>query len=516
MKKIKLTIILLVISSLFAEPVMVSQDNSLLVAKNVFKQFSETKDINDFNIKDINVIKSDDNENLLYIYNLEPIGFIIVPGSNRSLPYLAFSFESNFSLEPTPVQEIIGTYIREITQQIESPQPIREDIQEQWELYLSPIPGFPELRDVDPLMSAEFGQSGGWNNEVTNQLGFNGPVGCVAVAMAQVMHYWGHPSSGEGSNSYFEDDFGEIEVDFSQSFYDFDNMPGTVPSAASQLLLFDTGVSVNMDYDQSGSGAWVLGSYPSTEYSLEFFFKYDSSIYHMYKTPSNEAIFGDALMANLDVSMPVIMVGYESGYGGHAWNVDGYIGDNYQNFHCNFGWGGSSNGWDSLTSMGGFPDDQGAVLNIFPRDLEAPIALYEYEVDASTVYFSDLSSMVNDYELENFHWDFGDGNTLVTETGEINYTFELTGDYTVTLIVENIYGMMSEPYAETISVQAAVPGDLTQDGNIDILDIVSMVGLILGEAPTGSQLFIGDLNSDGIINIQDVILLIGIVLNGQQ
>ncbi len=84
-------------------------------------------------------------------------------------------------------------------------------------------------------MSAEFGQSGGWNNEVTNQLGFNGPVGCVVVAMAQVMHYWGHPSSGEGSNSYFEDDFGEIEVDFSESFYDFDNMPGTVPSAASQL-----------------------------------------------------------------------------------------------------------------------------------------------------------------------------------------------------------------------------------------------------------------------------------------
>ena len=74
--------------------------------------------------------------------------------------------------------------------------------------------------------------------------------------------------------------------------------------------------------------------------------------------------------------------------------------------------------------------------------------------------------------------------------------------------------MSSEPYAETVSVQAATPGDLTQDGNIDILDIVSMVNLILGEPATGSQLFIGDLNSDGIINIQDIILLIGIILNG--
>ena len=58
-------------------------------------------------------------------------------------------------------------------------------------------------------------------------------------------------------------------------------------------------------------------------------------------------------------------------------------------------------------------------------------------------------------------------------------------------------------------------GDLTQDGNIDVLDIVSMVSLVLSDQPAGSQLFIGDLNSDGIINIQDIILLIGLALNGQ-
>ena len=514
MKKIKLIIILLTISSLFCANANITQSNSLVVAKNIFKQFSATKNINDFNIISVDIIKSDSDLNLMYIYKLDPIGFIIVSASNKSLPCLAYSFKSDFSLLPTPVQEIIGTYKREIAEQLESPERAREDIEEKWNLYLSENPVFPETREVQPLIDAEFGQSGGWNNGVTNELGFNGPVGCVAVAMSQVMHYWGHPSSGEGSNSYFEDDFGEIEVDFSQAFYDFENMPATFASAPSQLLLFDTGISVNMDYDFAGSGAWVIGGYPSTEYSLEFFFKYSSSIYSMYKTSNNESIFGDAIMSNLDVSMPVILRGYADDYGGHAWNVDGYQGDNYQSFHCNFGWGGSSNGWYSLTSMGGFPDDQAAIFNIFPRDLENPIALYEYEVDASTVYFADLSTMFNEYELQNFHWDFGDGNTLITETGDISYTFELTGDYIVELIVENIYGMFSDPFSETISVQAAVPGDLTQDGNIDILDIVTMISLILGDPPTGSQLFVGDLNSDGIINIQDVILLISMVLNG--
>ena len=82
------------------------------------------------------------------------------------------------------------------------------------------------------------------------------------------------------------------------------------------------------------------------------------------------------------------------------------------------------------------------------------------------------------------------------------------------LIVENMHGMMSDPYIESITVQAAMVGDLTQDGNIDVLDIVSMVNLVLSDQPGGSQLFIGDINTDGIINIQDIILLIGLALNG--
>jgi hypothetical protein len=72
--------------------------------------------------------------------------------------------------------------------------------------------------------------------------------------------------------------------------------------------------------------------------------------------------------------------------------------------------------------------------------------------------------------------------------------------------------MMSEPFFEEISVAAAFPGDLNQDQNVDILDVVVMVNLILGDSPTATELFIADLNTDEQINIQDIILLLNIIL----
>ena len=73
-------------------------------------------------------------------------------------------------------------------------------------------------------------------------------------------------------------DYGILEIDFGTSFYDFENMAATYATSASQQLLYHTGVAVNMDYDNSGSGAAVEGVYPSAEYALENFFKYNENI----------------------------------------------------------------------------------------------------------------------------------------------------------------------------------------------------------------------------------------------
>ena len=60
-------------------------------------------------------------------------------------------------------------------------------------------------------------------------------------------------------------------------------------------------------------------------------------------------------------------------------------------------------------------------------------------------------------------------------------------------------------------------GDLNSDGELDILDIVTMVNIVLGNTtPTESQLWSGDMNIDNIINVLDIISLVNIILNSSQ
>jgi len=506
-------ILVVLFGSLFCAEVDRAQARK--VAYNVFNEFKSDDNPNDFKVRKLDIITTDQNDPLIYVFNLSPIGFVLVSAEDKTLPYLGYGFESEFKFKNMPVnlKSLFDLYKREITEYKNLNEGRTQEIQVLWDNYLSEVPTINDYRNVSPLLDAEFDQSGNWNNIVQSEIGFNAPVGCVAVAMAQVMHYWKHPFTGEGSNSYSDNGI-SLEANFSQAYYDFDNMPATYTNnsvPAAQLLLFHTGVSVNMDYDNSGSGAWVIGpSYPSTQHSMEEYFKYSSNIYHMYKSSSNTDAFLDAIKNNLDNNMPVIMRGYGDDYGGgHAWNIDGYQGDNLS---CNWGWGGYSNGYFNLTSMGGFPDGQAILLNIIPRDIEDPIALFDYSIDASTVYFFDLASDINEQELKNYYWNFGDGEALTTTSGNLDHTYQSSGLYMIELIVENIYGMMSEPFIEEISVVAALPGDLNQDQNVDILDIVVMVNLILGGSPTATELFIADLNADEQINIQDIILLLNIIL----
>ena len=56
-------------------------------------------------------------------------------------------------------------------------------------------------------------------------------------------------------------------------------------------------------------------------------------------------------------------------------------------------------------------------------------------------------------------------------------------------------------------------GDITQDGVIDVLDIVLLINIIMGEyTPSSLDFLLSDLNEDGTINVQDCILLINIIL----
>jgi hypothetical protein len=52
-------------------------------------------------------------------------------------------------------------------------------------------------------------------------------------------------------------------------------------------------------------------------------------------------------------------------------------------------------------------------------------------------------------------------------------------------------------------------GDLNDDGLVNVLDVVVLVNIVLGQAAQDPA---GDLNDDGLINVLDVVILVNIIL----
>ena len=62
----------------------------------------------------------------------------------------------------------------------------------------------------------------------------------------------------------------------------------------------------------------------------------------------------------------------------------------------------------------------------------------------------------------------------------------------------------------TLSYNDAILGDLNGDGVINILDVILLINMIIGNSEMD---FNSDMNGDGMINVLDVILLVNIILN---
>ena len=230
---------------------------------------------------------------------------------------------------------------------------------------------------VEPLITALWGQGCYYNEkcpEDENGECGHAVTGCVATAMAQIMHYWGYPENGTGSYSYTPSGYPEQYVDFGSTTYNWSNMPNRLyaSSTSEQIdavatLSWHCGVAVKMSYGPNASGAfsgWV-------RFALTDYFGYSNELSYEYRANYPDAIWKAKLKDCLNLGRPI----YYSGSGassGHAFVCDGY--DASEMFHFNWGWSGMSNGYFAIGALYGysgiffdFNDDNNAVFNIHPQ-----------------------------------------------------------------------------------------------------------------------------------------------------
>lgn len=307
----------------------------------------------------------------LYIFS-NAGGFVILSGDDCAKPILAYSTSSSFDPEhiPAAVRDWLYTYEKRIEDAVNQHLEATPEIAAQWEMLQSGHwRDSKDAQTVDPIITAKWGQGSPYNALCPP----NTPVGCVAVAMGQVMHHWKYPTHGIGSHSYTYNGITH-NVDFSSATYDWDAMPNSCSNTnnAVATLLYHCGVAIETWYTSSISSAYVLYSpeHPfNAETALKENFGYSSDAHGELRSNYDKNTWMTMLKSNLDTGIPIIYNGYNSSYaGGHCFICDGYDANDF--FHFNWGQRGNYDGYfeidDMTPSNQDFSYNQGAILDLVP------------------------------------------------------------------------------------------------------------------------------------------------------
>ncbi len=306
-----------------------------------------------------------------YVFTLRAEGgFILIAADDCVLPVLGYSETSSFPVRDMPahVKDWMDVYEEQIAFYRERYGELDHggspEVRKQWdnlENGVAPLP--PMATAVSPLVTTQWNQSPYYNNlcPYDNTYNERTVTGCVATAAAQIMKFWNHPATGYGSHSYTLSTYGTQSANFGATTYNWSSMPTSLSGSSSTAqvnavatLMYHFGVAVEMEYGPSatgGSGALSGSTNLSTAAANNAFFsyfKYKPTLHYELKANYTEAQWSALLQADLNSGHPILYSGRDPS-GGHAFVCDGY--NNQGQFHFNWGWGGSYDGYYTMGDL---------------------------------------------------------------------------------------------------------------------------------------------------------------------
>lgn len=480
-------------------------------------------------------------------------GFVIVSGDDATVPVLAYSDAGTFMADDMPanVNWWMQQYQRQIQVLRDHPEAARRAV--------------TLATSVSPLTTTTWKQSTPYNQEIPTSrfaLGTYRPVvGCVALAMAQLMKVHNWPTTGEGSHSYTwtctngssnATSATTYSANFGSTTYQWSSMKDSYGTSADATavgtLCYHCGVAVDMQYGVDASGAQIYDAMKA----LKTYFRYDKGLDLYLRDFYDADEWDEMLRADLDQGLPILYGGstQETQYAapsGHCFVFDGY--DTGGMFHINWGWGGSYDGYfatsllDSGRSNANFSSWQQAVLGAKPdRDgtsTGTDRALMGYMIDFSTAVTSaalgaDVAvtmagvTFLGEGDLSAPWWGVNILNEAETQVIDAQYFVDATGI------------QIGATYSADESAAFTVPGTLAP-GTYHVRAVYSLdqdatrhdfvrpatgskyIKMVVeGSTATFSEgtdvvdpvtVTVGDVNGDGSRTMGDVTLLIGYILN---
>jgi len=367
-------------------------------------------------------------ELLSFVFELSPIGYIVVSPDTRIRPIIAYSYSSDFSWEEV-LQNILLHMLRvDLAYRLEAVEKgaVSEDVirsnERLWDIYLGKVSGVkPPIAAYTwgPWITFPTWNQGApyWNNcPLDSVTGLRCVVGCVATALAQILNYWQYPSSVTflASDNYsYSYDPGDgngtrnMSITATTANLASINYNNSYPNDTTKAQLsYAAGVSVHMMYTSAASGTWtqfvanaLVGGVPQVYTwpnswnrqvwgytTADFRTMTDNNYSSPYYV--NSTAFYSQLLASMQAGRPATL-GISGPLGGHEIVCDGYR--TTGEYHLNFGWGGSTDGWYFLpiTLPPGLNVVDDAAMNIQPPSSRAVFRVTDTgDVHADGAYHS--------------------------------------------------------------------------------------------------------------------------------
>nr|WP_321029048.1 C10 family peptidase [Bacteroides nordii] len=296
-----------------------------------------------------------------YVFNkVGGNGFVIVSGDDIIKPILAYSYVNSFHVENMPdnLRSWMAYYREQINWAREENIVSDEETIWAWERLRDEIDSAKNSEEV-LIETALWDQTAPYNLLCPTINGTQAPTGCVATALAIVMKYNRWPDQGSGMTfQYTTKQYRQTLSATYNIVYDWDNMlnkyekgnySADQAEAVSQLM-YHCGVFSEMDYTPRSSGALTLTAMSG----MVRYMKYDKSMTLQSREWYTEAEWNGLLKKELNAGRLVIYGGSNNKEEGHQFVLDGYKQNDY---HVNWGWGGTANGYYSLSALD--PDSQG-------------------------------------------------------------------------------------------------------------------------------------------------------------
>lgn len=374
------TVALLLLSSADAQPI--SEQEALVKAQQFFRKASQTLAARRISSRKAPELTLASNRDEFYVFNDKANGgYVVISGEERMPDVLAYAYDGYFDTVNIPCN--MRAWMENYAQQV---------------VYLREHPeakvtrrAAQERKNMPPLLTCWFNQGRYYNDKCPEVDGEHCLTGCVATAMAQIMHYYQWPKQTSAVIPAYKASSYNIDMpaqpittidwdNILNQYHEGDNYQDEQINAISTLMLL-CGTAVKMDYSPINSAALSI----IVDKAFLQYFDYCDMLEAISRDDFDLDEWEELIYDEVKSRRPVLYTA-RSDQSGHTFVMDGYE-DGY--FHVNWGWGGSYSyvmmtgveGWEGLTN------GHKALIGIQANSPDRPRQYGVYDKGKMTLYY---------------------------------------------------------------------------------------------------------------------------------